>query len=77
MDALVKEYHIAIERQLIAHDRLAECNRSEGVNQFVNCRDLALKYLELSEDKYHGMKFPPGVEVNRNRIPGLIKHSEE
>jgi hypothetical protein len=68
---LAREYEIAVQTQQIVGDRLAECFRVEGVNQFVNCRELALQYNELCNDRYHGMIFPPGTReelMNRKRI---------
>lgn len=69
IEELAREYQIGVESQLLAGQKLAECNRREGVNQFVNCRDLALKYKALCEDQYHGMIFPESAkEINRKRI---------
>jgi len=68
LDVLSREYEIALQTQQIVGDKLAECFRQEGVNQFVNCRELALRYSELVNDKYHGMLLPPDhFEINREK----------
>ena len=69
LEQLAREYQVAVETQLIIGEKLSECARTEGVNQHINCKDLKLKYLELSNDRFHGMIFPSDVDVgNRKRI---------
>lgn len=80
LDVLSREYQIAIETQSYIGEKLAECVRTEGVNQYVNCRDLSLRYKELCEDRFHGMIFPPEVDaekISRVRIMGLSKQNEK
>lgn len=69
---LVKEYQIAVETMNIVREELAECVRSEGVNQFRNCRELREKYMQLQRDRYHGMVFPEDLQPASREIPGLI-----
>ena len=71
LEQLTREYQIAVETQLIVADRLAECARREGVNKWVNCRDLMLRYNDLINDRLHGMIKPPDApEINRKRVLG-------
>jgi hypothetical protein len=66
-EKLVREYQIAIENMDIIRERLAECVRTEHVNQFVNCKELREKYWTLCKDRYHGMLFPADSEP-KNRV---------
>ena len=59
-EKLTREYQIAVEGMDIIRDRLAHCVRTEGVNQFENCKELRLKYFDLCNDRFHGMIFPKG-----------------
>lgn len=69
IDKLVREYQIAVETQQIVGDKLAECARNEGVNRWVNCRELSARYFELCDDRFHGMLLPAVSEdLNRQRI---------
>lgn len=70
-EMLTREYQIGIERQKLARERLAHCFRTEGVNQFQNCKELRDKYLDLTTDRYHGMLFPPGTEPINRTVPGI------
>ena len=60
-EKLVREYQIATEGMVVIKERLAHCARSEGVNQFENCKELREKYFTLCNDRFHGMIFPEGV----------------
>lgn len=69
-ETMVREYQIGLERQKIIRERLAHCFRTEGVNQFINCKELRDQYMELTNDRYHGMIFPADSQpINRN-VPG-------
>lgn len=68
----MKEHYIANAHQQLARERLAECVRSEGVNQFVNCKELREKYTELCRDRYHGQLFAEGFEPKSRQVPGMI-----
>lgn len=71
-EMLAREYQIGIERHKLAKERLAHCFRTEGVNQFQNCKELREKYLDLTTDRYHGMIFPPGTDPINRTVPGII-----
>ena len=71
-EALAREYQVAIEGQKLVRERLAECFRVEGVNQFVNCKDLRLQYMALCNDRFHGMIFPEDAQPNNRKVPGLV-----
>ncbi|PVU93974.1 hypothetical protein BB561_002905 [Smittium simulii] len=57
-DKIVREQWIKLMETRILREKLEECYQSEGVNHFVNCRELALRYLD---------EFP------KNRIEGWYK----
>jgi hypothetical protein len=61
-EQLSKEYQIALEEMGIVRHELRECVRTEGVNQFTNCKEIRDKYWALCKDKYKGMVLPPGFE---------------
>ena len=63
-EKLVREYQIAVEGMDVIRERLAHCARTEGVNQFENCKELRLKYFDLCNDRFHGMIFPKGTLNN-------------
>jgi hypothetical protein len=71
-DQLVREYQIAVEEMSFIRQELAECVRSEGVNQFLNCKDLRDKYFLLCQDRFKGMIMPPGAENINRKVPGLV-----
>lgn len=71
-DLLTAEYQIAIEHMNIVREKLATCAMEETVNQFVNCKELKNQYLELCQDRYRGMLFPPGTGPANRQVPGLI-----
>lgn len=71
-EELVREQEIALQSMRLAGERLAHCFRTEGVNQFANCKDLREKYWALNIDRYHGMLFPAGEEPKNRQVPGLI-----
>ena len=69
-EAVVREYQIAIEGMHLVRERLADCVRHEGVNQFVNCKELREQYWALCNDRYRGMVFPEGAEPKNRNVPG-------
>lgn len=69
---MVFEYQIAVEQKAIIRDQLAECARTENVNQFRNCRELREKYLALQRDRYHGMLFPEDLQPTNRDLPGVV-----
>jgi hypothetical protein len=71
-DALVRENQIAIEYQNIVRERLADCARKEGVNQFVNCKELREQYLAICNDRFKGMIFPADSQPLNRKVPGLL-----
>ena len=71
-EALTREFQIAIEGQKLVRDRLAECFRTEGVNQFVECKELRLQYMALCNDRFKGMVFPEDAQPNNRRVLGVI-----
>ena len=71
-EAVVREYQIAIEGMRLVRERLADCVRHEGVNQFVNCKELREQYWALCNDRYRGMVFPEGSEPKNRNVPGNI-----
>jgi hypothetical protein len=71
-EILSREYQIAVERQKLVRERLAHCFRTEGVNQFVNCKELREQYMNLTNDRFHGMIFPPDAQPVNRLIPGRI-----
>lgn len=55
-------------------EQLNECALREGVNSYVNCRELRLRYFELCKDRFHGMPAPPGVgEPAVRGLPGVVQ----
>ena len=68
----VREYQISLENMAIVRERLADCVRTETVNQFTNCKELREKYFELCNDRYRGMIFPEGAQPTNREVPGLI-----
>ena len=71
-EALAREYLVALEGQRLVRERLAECFRTEGVNQFVNCKELRIQYMTLCADRFKGMVFPEDAQPNNRRTPGII-----
>jgi hypothetical protein len=71
-EQLVRENEIAVQWMNIVRERLAHCSRTEGLNQFVNCKDLRESYMEIVNDRYHGAIFPEGCEPLNRTVPGLI-----
>jgi hypothetical protein len=71
-EQLVRENLIAIEWMNIVRERLAHCARSEGLNQFVNCKELREQYMDIVNDRYKGAIFPEGCEPLNRTVPGLI-----
>lgn len=45
-----REYQIALEGMKIIKERLAHCSRTEGVNQFENCKELQKQYFALCKN---------------------------
>lgn len=70
--AKIREYAIANARMKLIRERMEECVRTEGVNRFLNCKELREQYYELVVDKYNGMIFPPGEQPVSRKVPGLI-----
>lgn len=71
-EAVVREYQIAVEGMRLVRERLTDCVRHEGVNQFVNCKELREQYWALCNDRYRGMVFPEGSEPKNRNVPGNI-----
>jgi hypothetical protein len=71
-DQLVREYQISIENMSMVRQELSECVRTEGINHFVNCKELRQKYFELCNDKFRGMVMPPDSKPMNREVPGLI-----
>ena len=69
---IIREQQIAIESMRMVGERLAHCFRTEGVNQFANCKALREQYWALCNDRYRGMIFPAGEEPSNRQVPGLI-----
>ncbi len=61
-EQLAKERQIATQTQLILRDQYEHCVRQEGVNQFINCKDIRNKYLKMQQDIQGGMLLPPDDE---------------
>ncbi|RYH30642.1 hypothetical protein EON65_04545 [archaeon] len=72
-DKMAREHQIAVEYMEIIRERLADCVRTETVNQFTACKELREKYFSLCADRYHGMLFPPGEEPFNREVPGIKK----
>lgn len=68
-----REYHVAAESMSLLREELKDCVRTEGINQFVNCKDLREKYFALCMDRYKGMIFPEGKEPLDRSVLGLVK----
>ena len=49
-EVLAREYMVAVEGMHIIGEKLAHCFRSEGVNHYVNCRELREKYASLCRE---------------------------
>jgi hypothetical protein len=71
-EQLVRENLIAIQWLNIVRERLAHCARTEGLNQFVNCKELREQYMDIVNDRYKGAIFPEGCEPLNRTVPGLI-----
>jgi hypothetical protein len=52
-EQLLREAQIANEKHQLVRERLAHCARTEGVNVFVNCKELREQYMALCQDRYH------------------------
>ena len=61
-DVYIREYKIAAMQKRIVRDKLRECFLVEGVNHKEKCKDLIDQYTLLVLDRFHGMKFPEGME---------------
>jgi hypothetical protein len=72
-EQLVREYQIAIEGMQLVRERLAHCVRTEGVNQFENCKELREKYAALCSDRFRGMVFPSDAQPSNRTVPGLVQ----
>ena len=68
----LKEHYIAVAKQTLVRERLSRCVKTEGVNQFVNCKELREQYAEICRDRYHGQLFAEGFEPASRQTPGLI-----
>ena len=66
-EILAREYMVAVEGMHIIGEKLAHCFRTEGVNHYVNCRELREKYAALCKDRFRGMVLPQEVE-NRDQF---------
>jgi hypothetical protein len=70
-EQMVREYQIAIENMEIQRERLADCVRTEGVNQMTACKDQREKYFALCNDRFKGMIFPEDAQPANRGVPGL------
>ena len=68
-EMMAREYMVAVESMHLVGERLAHCFRTEGVNHYVNCKDLREKYAGLCKDRFRGMILPPDSQpVNRKQF---------
>lgn len=70
-EQMMREYQIALENMAIVRENLKECARTEGVNQFTNCREIREEYVKLVQDRHHGIVFPSGEEPKSRQTPGV------
>ncbi|CAM9461151.1 unnamed protein product [Discosporangium mesarthrocarpum] len=54
----VREKIIAKERVNLLRLKVVDCYRKEGVNHYVNCKELTTKYLSLIQGKKYGTLKP-------------------
>lgn len=66
-EILAREYMVAVEGMHLIGEKLAHCFRTEGVNHYVNCRELREKYAALCKDRFRGMVLPQEIE-NRQQF---------
>ncbi|CAM9398188.1 unnamed protein product [Choristocarpus tenellus] len=55
----VREEMIAKERFNLLRLKIVDCYRKEGVNHYVNCKELTTKYAALMKSKTYGVLKPP------------------
>ena len=72
-EQLIREYQVAVEGMKLVRERLAHCARTEGANQFVNCKELREQYLALCNDRFKGMVFPEDSQPLNRNVPGLLQ----
>jgi len=72
-DQLIREYQIGLEEMSLVRREFAHCNRTEGVNHFVNCKELREQYAALCLDRFRGMVMPPDSLPMDRRVPGLVE----
>lgn len=70
-DLLAREHQVAIESMGLLRDKLAHCFRTEGVNHYVNCKELREKYANLCKDRFHGMILPSGIEIENRELHSM------
>ena len=71
-DQILREYQIGIEEMNLLRTEMAHCFRTEGVNQFNNCKELREKYVGLCQDRFRGMLMPPDSLPMDRTVPGLV-----
>lgn len=71
-DQILREYQIGIEEMNLLRKEMAHCFRTEGVNQFNNCKELREKYVGLCQDRFRGMLMPPDSLPMDRTVPGLV-----
>lgn len=76
-ELLARELQVAIETQNIVHAQLDECVLREGVNHYVNCQELRLKYNALVNDRLHGMKLPEDMKDLSRTKYGMVSKPRE
>lgn len=64
---MTKEKAIANETHRLLKEKLETCFREEGVNFFINCKDIREKYLKVQQDFHKGMVLP--ADENRQAAP--------
>lgn len=74
---MAREYQIAVENMGIVRERLSECLRTEGINQFTNCKELREQYFALCKDRFRGMVLPPEMEKINRDVPGLLGNNKK
>lgn len=74
------EHLVAAERLSVLREKITECVRTQGVNQFTECKELRERYFKLCMDNYSGELFPPMTNPTRRTLPhvsvkpGLPEH---
>ena len=75
-EKMAREIAIANEGMNILKEKLAHCFRTEGVNHYVNCKDLREKYFVLCKDRFKGMVLPAGTDPENRGMLSLKMRQE-